>query len=144
MEEAAVFNNLGLAYFALRDKKKCVDYLGQALADYRVKQDRQGEALTLTNLGSTYAFLINDPHKALDYFQEAITKIELTNDRLSEANAVQLMGTLWIKLQNPDMAVQCFNRALFLYSRLGNVQGVASVRKQLSALGEPETVASAR
>ncbi len=112
-EQAAVFNNLGLAYFALRDKKKCVEYLKQALAAYRAKQDRQGEAWTLTNLGSTYGFLINDPQKAIDYFQQAITKLELLNDRTSEANALQLMGAAWIKLQNPDMAVESFKRALF-------------------------------
>jgi tetratricopeptide (TPR) repeat protein len=133
-----------LAYFALRDKKKCLEYLNQALADYRGKQDRQGEAFTLTNLASAYGFLVNDSLKSIDYFQQAITQLELLNDRASEANALQLMGAAWIKLQNPDMAVQSFNRALFLYSRLGNAQGEASVRRQLSALGEPEAIASAR
>ncbi len=143
-ELAAVFNNLGLAYFGLHDKKKCLENLDHALAEYRAKQDRQGEASVLTNLGSAYAFLGNDPHKALDYFQEAVTKLELLNDRSSEANAFQVMGLVWLKLQNHDMAVQSFQRALFLFGRTGNAQGEVSVRKQLKAITETETIASAR
>ena len=90
---------------------------------YRARQDRQGEALTLTNLGSTYGFLINDPHKALDYFQEALTELELVNDRSTEADALELMGNIWLKLQKPDMAADTFHRSLFLYSRLGMRMG---------------------
>ena len=70
-EEAAILNNLGMAYFVSRDRKKVLEYFNKALAKYRVRQDRQGEAFALTNLGSTYAFLVNDPQKALDYFQQA-------------------------------------------------------------------------
>jgi len=143
-EKAAIFNNMGLAYFALHDKKKCVEYLDQSLADYRAVQDRQGEARALTNLGSTYRFLINDPHKALDYFQRAVTELELLNDRSTEASALELMGGVWMKLQKQDMAVESFHRALFLYERAGNVRGEASVRRQLSAVDDTETIASAR
>lgn len=143
LEQAAILNNLGLAFFALRDKKKCVEYLDQSLTAYRAIQSRTGEARTLTNLGSTYGFLINDSHKAIDYFQEAITKLELVNDRSTEADALELMGCVWIKLQKQDMAVQSFQRALFLYERAGNVKGMASVRKQLSALSDGEAIASA-
>lgn len=143
-EEAAVLNNLGLAYFALHDKKKCLESLDQALAAYRSRQDRQGEAHTLTNLGSTYGFLINDPHRALDYFQQAVTQLELLNDRATEASALELMGGIWLKLQKQDMALQSYQRALSLYVRLGNAQGEASARKQLSAVGSSDTVASTR
>jgi tetratricopeptide (TPR) repeat protein len=121
-----------------------LEYLDQALADYRARQDRQGEALTLTNLGSTYGFLINDPHKALDYFQEAVTELELVNDRSTEADALELMGNVWLKLQKQDMAVDTFQRALFLYSRLGDAHGEASVRKQLKTVGEPQGSDAAR
>jgi tetratricopeptide (TPR) repeat protein len=137
-ELAAVFNNLGLAYFALHDKKKCLENLDQSLAVYRAAQDRQGEARTLTNLASTYGFMLNDPHKAIDYFQDAVTRLELLNDRPTEASALQLMGNVWLKLQKQDMAIQSFQRALFLFERVGNVQGEVSVRKQLSRLSDNE------
>jgi tetratricopeptide (TPR) repeat protein len=145
-ERAAILNNMGLAYFALHDKKKCVEYLEQSLSAYRAAQDREGEAHALTNLGSTYGFLINDPHKAIDYFQQAVTQLELLNDRSTEADALELMGGVWRKLQKQDMAVESFNRALVLYERTGNVQGEASVRRQLSAVAasNTETIASAR
>ncbi|WP_348261121.1 tetratricopeptide repeat protein [Telmatobacter sp. DSM 110680] len=144
LEQAAIFNNLGLAYFALRDKKKCLEYLDQSLAIYRAAQNPLGQARALTNLGSTYGFLINDPHKAIDYFQEAVTRLELLNDRSTEANALELMGGVWLKLQMQDMAVESYHRALFLFERIGDAQGEASVRKQLSAVGDNDSIASAR
>jgi tetratricopeptide (TPR) repeat protein len=143
-EHAAVLNNLGLAYFALHDKKKCLEYLDESLAAYRAAQDRQGEARALTNLGSTYGFLINDPLKSLDYFQQAVTQLELLNDRSTEASALELMGVVWLKLQKQETAVQSFQRALFLYERIGNTQGEASVRRQLSAVSDAEAIASVR
>ena len=143
-EEAAIMNNLGLAYFALRDKKKCLEFLNQSLASYRAIQDRQGEAHTLTNLASIYGFMLNDPHKAIDYFQQALTKLELIDDRPTEASALELMGSVWLKLQKQDMAVQSFQRALFLYDRIGNAKGEASVRKQLSKVSDTGAIAAAR
>jgi hypothetical protein len=41
------------------------------------------------------------------------------------------------------MAVQSFQRALFLYGRLGNAHGEASVRRQLSMVTDAGTIASA-
>ena len=128
-KQARTLNNLSLTYFALSDKKKCVEYLDQALAIYRAMQDRRGEALTLTNLGSAYGFLINDPHKALEYFQEAITKLELLNDRSTEADALELDGSCSGSNCKSGMAGQAFNERSFSYSAAGESQGEASVRK---------------
>ena len=139
---ASVRNNLGLAYFSVHDKKNCLTNLEQALADYRARHDLHGEAVTLVNLGSTYGFLANDPHKAVNYFQEALTKLEVLNDRSTEAGALELLGGVWIKLQKPDIAANTFKRSLFLFSRLGNAQGEASVRKQLRIMGESPDQAS--
>jgi len=121
-----------------------VGYLDESLVSYRSVQDRQGEARALTNLGSVYGFLINDPHKSIDYFQQAVTQFELLNDRSAEANALELMGGVWIKLQKQEMAVQSFQPALFLYERVGNAQGKASVRRQLSSVSGTEAMASVR
>ena len=144
VEQAAIFNNMGLAYFALRDKKKTLEYLNESLAIYRTSQNSLGQARTLTNIASIYGFLINDPHKAIDYFQDAVTRLELLNDRSTEADALELMGGVWVKLQKRDMAVESFHRALFLFERTGNAQGEASVRKQLSAIGDTDSIASIR
>jgi tetratricopeptide (TPR) repeat protein len=141
-EEAAVINNLGLAYFGLHDRKKCLTNFNQALDSYRAMHDRQGEASTLTNIASAYSFLVHDQHKAIDYFQQAITTLELLDNKSQEANALELMGIVWMKLDKPDTAVQTFQRALFLYSRIGDARGKASVLKYLKSAGG-ETIASA-
>ncbi len=143
-EQAAVLNNLGLTYFVLGDKKKCLAYLAQAAASYHAQRDRRGEALTLTNLGSAYGFLVKDPYKALDFFQDAITRLELLNDRASQANALDLMGELWLKLQKPELASLTFQHALAIYGALGDTQGEETVRRHLTNMIQPETIALTR
>jgi hypothetical protein len=52
------------------------------------------------------------------------------------------MGAVWLKLKKEDMAVQSFQRSLFLYSRLGDGPGEASVLKQLRTVSELQASAS--
>jgi len=141
---AATLNNLGLTYFSLHDKKRCLENLNKALDLYRTLGDRHGEALALSNLGTMYNFLANDPEKALGVFQEAVTKLELLDDRSSEANALDNMGVVWLNLHKPEMAALSFQRAVAMYRRIGDSQGEASVRRHMEALGQPETIASGR
>ena len=54
------------------------------------------------------------------------------------------MAGVWLKLQKHDMAVESYHRALFLYQRIGNAQGEASVRRQLSRVEDTEAIASVR
>jgi tetratricopeptide (TPR) repeat protein len=139
---AATLNNLGLTYFSLRNKKKCLEKLNEALASYRALGDRHGEALALSNLGSTYNFLVNDPQKALEMFQEAVTKLELVEDRSSEANALDNMGVVWLNLRKPEMASLSFQHAITLFRAVGDAQGEAAVRRHMEALDQPGTIAS--
>jgi len=141
---AATLNNLGLTYFLLHNRKKCLENLNEALAAYRALGDRHGEALALSNLGTTYNFLASDPEKALGMFQEAVTKLELLDDRSSEANALDNLGAVWLNLHKPEMAGLSFQRAIVLYQEIGDAQGQAAVRKHLSAVGEQENIAAGR
>lgn len=141
-ERAATLNNLGLTYFAVRDKKKCLESLNAALTSYRAIGDRHGEALTLSNLAAFYTYLGNDPQKALALFQDAVTKLEFFDDHENEANALDSMGVLWLNLGKPEMASLTFQHAIALYRGVGDVQGEASVRKHMRALGQPENIAS--
>lgn len=138
---AATLNNVGLTYFSLHEKKRCLEALEEALAAYRALGDRHGEALALSNLGAAYNFLSNDPQKALDMFQEAVTKLELLDDRGSEANALDNMGVVWLNLHKPEMASLSFHHAIALYERIGDAQGAAAVRKHMEVLGESESIA---
>jgi len=138
----ATLNNVGLTYFSLNNKKKCIESLDEALAIFRELQDRRGEALALANLGAAYVYLANDPTKAVGVFQEALTKLELLNDRDSEAGVLDKMGVAWHNLGKSEMAGLSFQHALELYHSAGDAQGEAAVRKHMSALGEQQTQAS--
>ena len=55
--EGVHLGNLGLAYAALGDSKKAIEYHEQALAIAREIGDRRGEGNALGNLGLAYAAL---------------------------------------------------------------------------------------
>lgn len=139
--EAAAMNELGIAYFVLRDRKKCLDSLKQALTSFQALHNRRGEAYTLVNLGTAYGFLGNDPHRALDLFQEALTKLELLDDRPAQANAQDILGLVWMKLKNPEMATLSFQHALSLYSGIGDAQGRETVIRHMKTHSGTEIIA---
>ncbi|MBS1803155.1 MAG: tetratricopeptide repeat protein [Acidobacteria bacterium] len=140
----ATLNNLGLTWFFLNNRKKCIDTLNESLTIFRELQDRRGEALALVNLGAAYTLLANDPLKAIGLLQEAITKLELINDRDSEAAALDKIGVAWHNMGKSEMAGLSFQHAIELFHAAGDAQGEAAVRKHMRILGEQQTQASSR
>lgn len=140
---AATLNNLGLTYFALRDKKRCIGNLNEALAVFRSAGDHRGEAMALVNLGAAFNYLAGDREKALDMFQEAITKLELLGDLASEANALDHEGVVWLNLHKPEMASLTFQHAMAIYQKTGDTLGEAAARRHMEAIGYSGTRASA-
>ena len=140
----ATLNNLGLTYFFLNNRKKCIDSLNEANNIFRELHDRRGEALALVNLGAAYTILANDPLKAIGLLQDAITKLELIDDRDSEAAALDKIGVAWHSIGKSEMAGLSFQHAIELYHAAGNAPGEAAVRKHMRILGEQQTQASSK
>lgn len=140
----ATLNNLGLTWFFLNNRKKCIDSLNESLTIFRELQDRRGEALALVNLGAAYTLLANDPLKAIGLLQEAITKLDILNDKTSEAAALDKIGVAWHNMGKSEMAGLSFQHAIELYQSAGDAQGEAAVRKHMRILSEEQTQASSR
>ena len=140
----ATLNNLGLTWFFLNNRKKCIDSLNESLNIFRELQDRRGEALALVNLGAAYTLLANDPLTAIGHLQEAITKLEILNDKTSEAAALDKIGVAWHNMGKSEMAGLSFQHAIDLYQSAGDAQGEAAVRKHMRILGEQQTRASSK
>jgi tetratricopeptide (TPR) repeat protein len=140
----ATLNNLGLTYFSLNDRKKCIESLNESLLIFRELHDRRGEALAVANLGTAYVFLANDQVKAVELFQQAVTMLETLDDRVSEAGVLDKMGVAWHNLGKSEMAGLSFQHAIELLHQAGDTQGEASVRKHMRTLGEQQAQASSR
>jgi tetratricopeptide (TPR) repeat protein len=68
-------DNLGLAYAALGEPRRAIEYYQQALAIAREIGDRRGEGNRLGNLGRTYAAL-GEARQAIEYLEQALSIFE--------------------------------------------------------------------
>ncbi len=67
-EEAAVLNYLGLSFFLMGDKKKCVSYLDQALAAYHAtKTARERRLLSPTSALPTDFFSTTPTSRSITF-----------------------------------------------------------------------------
>jgi tetratricopeptide (TPR) repeat protein len=84
---------IGAVYDSLGEKQKALDYYHQALPLRRAVEDRNGEAVTLSNIGAVYSDL-GEKQKALDYFQQALPLSRVVGDRSQEATTLSNIGSI--------------------------------------------------
>jgi tetratricopeptide (TPR) repeat protein len=90
-DEGSFLNLLGLAYAAIGDARKAIEYYEQALAILREIGDMRGEGAALGSLGLAYADL-GDARKAIEYYKQALAIAREIGDRRGEANASWNLG----------------------------------------------------
>ena len=92
--EGNALGNLGVAWAALGDARKAIEYHEQRLVIAREIGDRRGEGNSLGNLGTAWAAL-GDARKAIEFYEQALVVAREIGDRRGEANgALQLRSTL--------------------------------------------------
>lgn len=137
-----MFNNLGVTYLVLRDRKKCLQYLNRAHTAFQSMGNHRGDAMVLNNLGMAYNFLMKDRQRAMSSFQEAIAELQFTNDRDSEAIVLDNIGIVCLRDGHKDLATENFDRAITLFRREQDAIGEARVLRHYKLLDEPETASS--
>jgi tetratricopeptide (TPR) repeat protein len=139
-DEGSFLNFSGLAYAALGDARKAIEFCEQALAIDRKIGDRRGEGQDLGNLGNAYAIL-GEARKAIEYYEQALIIARKMQDNRTEGILLGNLGIAYKNLGEARKAIEYYEQALTIARKmqdnrnegiwLGNL-GVA-----YSALGDP-------
>ncbi|MEC7769533.1 MAG: tetratricopeptide repeat protein [Bacteroidota bacterium] len=127
--EAYALNHLGMNYRNISQYEKAVELHGQALAASQEANNTEFRVLSLNMLGVVYRR--TDAIKtALDYNQKALElaeQVENPSNHIKRSINVALngIGNLYQALEQYDLAILQFERALKLEEELGNKLGLA-------------------
>jgi tetratricopeptide (TPR) repeat protein len=116
-DEGAFLGNLGLAYSALGQVEKAIDYYEQALAIAREIGHRQGEGNHLGNLGLAYRDL-GQVEKAIDYYEQALAIDREIGYRQGEGADLGNLGLAYSDLGQVEKARQCLRQSLAIFEEI--------------------------
>ena len=138
--EGAALGNLGLAYVALGETRKAIQFYQQALIIAREVGDRHGEGNALGNLGNAYAAL-GEPRKAIEFYEQTLAIDREIGDRRGEGSALGCLGIAYNNLGEPRKAIEFHQKHLTIARETGDRHGEGNALGNLgnayAALGEP-------
>jgi len=91
----------------------------EALKLYREAGDRDGEAVSLNNIGSVYSAL-GEKQKALEYYSQSLTLYRAVGDRRGEATTLGNIGSVYSYLGEIQKALEYYSQSLTLYRAVGD------------------------
>ena len=136
--EGQSLGNLGIAYDALGNYAKAIEYHEQSLAVAREIKDRLGEGNALGNLGLAY-YSLGNYAKAIKYQEQRLAITREIKDRLGEGQSLGNLGTAYYSLGNYAKAIKYYERRLAITreikDRLGEGQSLSGLGLAYYSLG---------
>lgn len=117
--EGNALGNLGLAYTALCEPDKAIEFHEQDLAIRREIGNRHSEGGPLGNLGLAYANL-GEPHKALEFYEQALLIDREIGDRRGEGATLNNLGNVYQDLGELHKAIEFYEQALVINREIGD------------------------
>ena len=111
--ESSALNNLGVAYSRLGRPEKAIEYLEQALANFRERKNRLSEGSMLSELGQAYANLKRN-EKAIEYYEQALAIAREVKFRANEGSALNSLGQAYANLNRNEKAIEYYEQALVI------------------------------
>lgn len=119
--EGNISGSLGLAYFAVSEYDKALEFQERSLKIRREIKDRLGESASLGNLALVYQNL-GEYLKAIDYTEQAL-KISRDLDNLpGEGNSLSNLANSYRSIGEYKKAIDFYEQALVIQRRIDNQQ----------------------
>ncbi len=138
--QGAALGNLGLAYAALGQPGKAIEYYQQHLEIAREIGDRRGEGNALGNLGVAYKDL-GQPGVAIEFYQRQLEITREIGDRRGEGAALGNLGLAYADLGRPEKAIEYHEQDLEVAREISDRRGEGAALGNLgnayAALGRP-------
>ncbi len=131
--KAMFYNNLGIIYAQREMPERAEEYFRNALAINLRKKSHNESFLNYGNLTELYA-LQGFTEKALKTSQRSLDYADQQNHPEHLARVRVQQGSLYAKLNQPDVAMIRYNTALKQYSDLGNQPGVVDALLHIAGL----------
>ncbi len=123
LSEGNQLGNIGLAYRALGQVERAIEYHEQALAVYRKFGDqRRGEAHQLGNLGNALHEL-EQVERAIKYHEQALAIAREIGDRHGEGDDLGNLGNAYHDLGQLERAAEYHELALAIHREIGDRRG---------------------
>ena len=126
--------NLGLAYAALGEMRRAIEYYEQALTISREFGDRRDEGNHLISLGIAYAAL-GEVRRAIEYYKKALAISRVIGDLRGDGDALANMGLAHKELGDIGRARELWEEALRIYEEIESPRA-DTVRRCLAASGQ--------
>ena len=118
------------AYYWWSDnQQKALEFYNQSLRIFQEIGDKQGEALTLENIGDNYGFIENR-EKQLEFYNQALKIYQEIGHSLGEAKVLDKFGDFYTYSGELDKALEFYNQEL---------EKVKDVSQFYFQLGDSET-----
>ncbi len=131
-----VFANARKALFE-QGPRAALPEFERALALYREKSDRHGEAVTLGAIGNCYERLADYP-RALDYLRRALTMKQELGDRLEEGKTLGNIGLVFWDMADYPKAVDHLSRSLQIAREVGDKQLEGTTLNNLGLISDEQ------
>jgi tetratricopeptide (TPR) repeat protein len=120
--EGRALGNLGLAYAALGETRRAIEFYEQVLQIARETGDHGGEGNTLGNLGAAYADL-GETRRAIEFYEQHLQIARETGDRRGEGKMLGNLGLAYADLGGTRRAIEFYEQALQITRETGDRRG---------------------
>ncbi|GAB1542845.1 hypothetical protein NUACC21_55190 [Scytonema sp. NUACC21] len=110
--------------FEISNFNKALQFWKQSLNIYQEMRDRQGEAVSLGNLGLVYHEL-GDYRTAIDYYGKSLNISRQIRDRRGEAASLNNLGSTYASLGDYNTAIGFYEKSLAIAKQIKDSQSEA-------------------
>ncbi|NEQ77341.1 MAG: CHAT domain-containing protein [Okeania sp. SIO2C9] len=140
-ETADVLFEIGIRWFQISVFPLALQCWQQTLTIYQEIKDRQGEAISLGNLGIAYDSL-GQSERAIEFFQQSLAIARETKYRQGEANSLGCLGNAYNSLGQYEQAIDFYQQSVAIKREIKDRQGEANSLNDLGfayvSLGQSE------